>query len=320
VDRQRRDGAVGRGRDAELWAGHDVAGREDVAHRGVVRVVDLDVPVLVAHAPELRAEVVGRVLPDGVEDLLAPERRAVLELQRPERALAQRDPDDRIGAHLDVERGQLGLDVGLRPERLAVGADDDLARPGGQVERHPHGLASLPEDHGLLVARIVAVAVGADVRAVAVDLLEPRDPRPDVLEPDPEQNPPRDQRLRGLAGLVVLGAARRAGSGAVLLGLGDRHRIELEHEPLVVLAPRPHHEAVEQRHAVALRLLAPGAPQLGRPDSRQPEVAVDAPSLPIAGIARIDEHDVVQIAAEPDGGREPGGTAADDGDVVDVRC
>jgi hypothetical protein len=144
VDRQRRDGAVGRGRDAELWAGHDVAGREDVAHRGVVGVVDLDVPVLVAHAPELRAEVVGRVLPDGVEDLLAPERRAVLELQRAERALAQRDPDDRIGAHLDVERGQLGLDVGLRPERLAVGADDDLARPGGQVERHPHGLASLP--------------------------------------------------------------------------------------------------------------------------------------------------------------------------------
>ena len=71
VNGQRRDRAARGGADAELGAGADVAGGEDVVDRRVVRVVDHDVAVLTAVAAELRAEVVGRVLADGEEDLLA---------------------------------------------------------------------------------------------------------------------------------------------------------------------------------------------------------------------------------------------------------
>ena len=69
----------------------------------------------------------------------------------------------------------------LKPGGVVVsvaGPPDDAAPPGADDDR-------------LLPARLVAIAVGADVRAVAVDLAQPRDARPHVLEPDAEQQPAR---------------------------------------------------------------------------------------------------------------------------------
>src|SRR5690606_31548228 len=82
VDRQRRHGAVGGGTDGELWTGRDVAGGKDVENRGVAGMVDDDVPLGVAVAAELHAQVVGGVLGEGEEDLLAAQWRATVELQR----------------------------------------------------------------------------------------------------------------------------------------------------------------------------------------------------------------------------------------------
>ena len=54
--------------------------------------------------------------------------------------------------HRDIERVEL-LAVLRQVEirRLAIGADDDLARPGGEVERHAHRLPALSDDHDFLV-------------------------------------------------------------------------------------------------------------------------------------------------------------------------
>ena len=59
----------------------------------------------------------------------------------------------------------------------------------------PDGAAAAADDDDLLSARVVAVAIGTDVRVLPESVLEARDVRPDVADADGEQEPPCAQRL-----------------------------------------------------------------------------------------------------------------------------
>jgi hypothetical protein len=75
-------------------------------------------------------------------------------------------------------------------------------------------------------------------------------------------------------------------------------------------------EAVDEVDAVAPRLVAPGAAQLGRADPGRPRKPLMPRVSQLRGSPESISGDAVQVAAEPDRGRQPGGAAADDGDVV----
>jgi hypothetical protein len=90
---------------------------------------------------------------------------------------------------------------------------------------------------------------------------------------------------------------------------------ERELEGVVVeLRDRVAHR-VDQLDAVSARLVAPETPQLGGTNAGMPQEPVNAPCLPVPGIAGVDEQHPVQITREPDAGGKAGGPPTDDGDV-----
>src|SRR6185437_15800795 len=134
----------------------------------------------------------------------------------------------------------------------------------------------------------VAVAVGADVRIGAVDVLEPRDVRPHVANPDREQQPPRHHTLAPF---------------------------ERQAELLVGAAFRAQYDRVDQLDAERAADFPSARAKLGRPHALEPEIAVNAAGFPVAWIAAVDERDAVEIARRPDRSAQPGGTTAHDADV-----
>ena len=197
---------------------------------------------------------------------------------------------DRRFEHGNVQRVELlavfrPIEVGGR----ATGADDDVARPGGEIEGDADGFSSLADDDDLFANALVAVAVGADVRVRAVDLLKPRNIRPHVAQPDGEQEPPR-------ADLAAAG--------------------ENELELFLPAAGGQLADRVDQLHAVFARFVASQPAQLRGLDAGMAEKTVDTACFPVARIARVDEYDAMQVAREPDAGGKPRGSASDDGDVV----
>src|SRR5207249_11785444 len=152
-----------------------------------------DVAARIALAPELRAEIVGGVLADCEEDALGVQLHSALELETVDATVLLSHASHLRGYHWDVERVESTtiLRLVVDPRWLTVRADDDVARPRHEIQRHPDSLASCADHDGSLAPRLVAVAVGADVRGLTVDSLEPRNGRPHVLEPDREQEPRR---------------------------------------------------------------------------------------------------------------------------------
>lgn len=287
MDGHRGDSPPGGGDDRDVRAGRDVARGEDVRDRGMLGVVHDDHPVLIALAAELDAEVVGRVVADGEEEALAVQVHAALELELADLAPARGESRDALHEHGDVERVELrevgGVDLG----RLAIRADDEIPRPGSEGERQSRRLPAGRDDDRLAAARLVAVAVRAVVRGLAVAALEPGNVGPDVLDPDGDEE---------------------------ALRLDHAPALEDETEVLVAHLRGGLHAAVHQLRAEAPGLVPPALAQLGWRDVGEAEVPMDAARLPVARVARIDDHHRVQVAAEPDGraeaGRPPPTTAA----------
>lgn len=100
------------------------------------------------------------------------------------------------------------------------------------------------------------------------------------------------------------------------------HVLETRHVGPDVLQPDGEQQATRVDLAAVVedelkvRLVAALAAQLRRFDARQPEKTVDATRLPIARIARVDEHDAVEIAREPDARGQSRRSSADDGRIV----
>jgi hypothetical protein len=217
VDGEGGDGAVGGRGDAELRAGTRSPAAKTL--RTVVWYASSTVtwPSASRSQPSCAARSSAGVLPDRVVDLLAAERGAVGEAQRAERALAQRQVGDRRLDERHVVLLELAAQVVVEVGRLAVRADDDVLRPGEEVERHPHRLAARAEDDGLLVARAVAVAVGADVARSPYTCSSPSTRGHTSLSPMARRRPARDEGARALARHVVVGRARPPGPEASTL-------------------------------------------------------------------------------------------------------
>ena len=100
------------------------------------------------------------------------------------------DAQNRLGEHRNVQCVELLAVLGkIEGLRLAICADDDVAAPRREVECHPHCLPATADDHDLLSPRLVAVAVGADVRARAEGVRQSGNVRPDVADADSEEEP-----------------------------------------------------------------------------------------------------------------------------------
>ena len=78
---------------------------------------------------------------------------------------------------------------------MAVGGDRDVIAPRRERQRHAQRATSVADHHDAYAARIVAVAVGTDVRVRAVHLLQTRDVGPDVNQADRPQQTSRLQRI-----------------------------------------------------------------------------------------------------------------------------
>src|SRR6185312_7603033 len=98
---------------------------------------------------------------------------------------------DRLIENRDVQRLELVEEVLVHIRRRAVGTDDQLFGPRRQGERHPDRLSPFPDYYRVLVARLVAVAVGADVNRFAEAVSQTGNRRPDILDADRQQNPSR---------------------------------------------------------------------------------------------------------------------------------
>jgi hypothetical protein len=248
------------------------------------------VTAAVARASQLRAEVVGRVLRDGEEELVDVEPRSIRQLETLDCVAAIPDARNRVGENADVVRVELvavlrRIDVGW----AAVGADDDVARPRREVQRHRHGL-SAGTDHGdPFAARIEAVAIRAHVRVGAVNVLQTGNVGPHVAQSDREQEP-------------VGGEAPAP--------------FHAHDEAIVVPVVGAEDQAVAQRDSELAAGLPPAPAQIGGAHTRQPEIAVDAERLPVARVAAVDDHHGVEIARQPDRRAQPGGSSADDRYVV----
>src|SRR5262245_15092667 len=111
------------------------------------------------------------------------------------------DAADRELDHRDVQRVELvAVLLKIEVRRLAVRADDDVARPGSEVERHRDRLSSRADDDDFLVDALAAVAVGADGRRVAVHAVEAWYVGPDVLQADREEQTARANHVATLEG------------------------------------------------------------------------------------------------------------------------
>ena len=201
--------------------------------------------------------------------------------------------DDRRLEHRDVECVELlavliEIEVGGR----AVGADDDVASPRGEVERESYGFASLSDHDDFLSDALVTVAVGADVRARAIHTFESGNVGPHVLESDGKQQPSR-------VDLPTI--------------------TEDEIEVLLVVAGDAFTHSVHEFDAELSCLVASHAAQLRGTNARMAKKAIDTARLPVAWVAGVDEDDAMEVAGEPHARAESSGTSADDGDVV-PRC
>ena len=141
---------------------------------------------------------------------------------------------DRIGEHGDVERVELVavlLFVELRG--TPVRADDDVARPRREVERHADRSAPVADHDDLLALTVEAVAVGADVRVRAVDVLDAGHVGPHVAQSDRQQQP-----VRRDASAALQAEQKRV----VVLQLGAQHDgvAHVNSEPSDTRAVRAH--------------------------------------------------------------------------------
>jgi hypothetical protein len=91
---------------------------------------------------------------------------------------------------------------------------------------------------------------------------------------------------------------------------------ELDPEAPVLRAGHAAHAPVEDLAAVAADLLTAGGGQLGRRGPLATEVAVHVGGGGVAWLAGVDDDHRPALAAQLEGGREPGGRSADDGDVA----
>ena len=127
----------------------------------------------------------------------------------------------------------------------------------------PTAFASRTDDDRLLVARLVAVAIGTDVNGLAITALESGDVGPDILDPDREQN---------------------------ALGLDDGSVAKSDREELAGLVDRLVDDSAHVLHAELRAFLPAEGAQLGRANAEMAEVAVDGARFPVTRIAGIHHH------------------------------
>ena len=81
MDRQRRDRAIRRLRRLRAAVRHDVPAAKQLRTEVWYASSTMTWPPASRSQPELRSEIVGRILPDGEEDLVTVERQAALEVE-----------------------------------------------------------------------------------------------------------------------------------------------------------------------------------------------------------------------------------------------
>src|SRR6266576_5484366 len=90
----------------ELYARRDVPRRVHVLHRRVITIVDDQPPELIALAPELRTEIVGRELSDRKVETLTIERHPTFQLDAPNLPVLRQNACDRLVENWNVQRLQ----------------------------------------------------------------------------------------------------------------------------------------------------------------------------------------------------------------------
>src|SRR6266550_6510142 len=176
------------GDDRQLRTGRNVARRIDVLHRRVISVVDDQAAQLITLASKLRTEVVGGVLADREVEALAVESHSSFQLDSRDFAILRDNRLDRCFQYGYVQRLELVEQSLAHIRLLAVRADNDLPGPRRERERHSHSLPPSADDDGLLVPRLVTIAVRAHVNGLAVTALEPWNVGPEILDADCEEN------------------------------------------------------------------------------------------------------------------------------------
>src|SRR5207247_1297760 len=92
--------------------------------------------------------------------------------------------------------------------------------------------------------------------------------------------------------------------------------LQAEREQITVPVCRRIHAVVDELDSILLALRASVSSQLRWLDAALAKESVDAAGFPVAWVAGVDEHNLMEIPREPECAGEPGGSAADDGDVV----
>ena len=140
------------------------------------------------------------------------------------------------------------------------------------------------------------------MRSASVHLSEPANLRPLVTQAKGEQQTLCTERTRFWPRRVVRRRSRRSRPTNVLASLRLTHWIEVDIESA---AARSHanDESVDQLNPILSTFITRLAAQLGRSDPGVAWESVDAASLPIAGVAGVDDDDPMEISPEPQPGR-----------------
>jgi len=144
-----------------------------------------------------------------------------------------------------------------------VRADHDLAGPRCERERHSDRFAAFADHDCFLVARLIAVAIRANVDGLAIAALESGDVRPDIPDPDREQN------------------AVRLHQGSIA---------KPDREELAGLVDRLVYDSANVLDAVLGAFLPADGAQLRGADAGMAEVSVDGARFPVTRITRIHHH------------------------------
>src|SRR5688500_5197304 len=150
--------------------------------------------------------------------------------------------------------------------RLAVGAYDDMLSPRRQVERHADSFSARADDNGFAIPRLVPVAVGAYVRSLPIAVGQSGNIRPEIFYSNREKQSPCCESATFL---------------------------EREIEALRVEVLNRDDSIVQQRCAELLGVCTALAAEIRRPDTLGAKDSVDAASLPVTRIARIDQDHIV---------------------------
>ncbi len=144
---------------------------------------------------------------------------------------------------------------------------------------------------------------------VAVARLQPGDVGPHILDPERQQQTP--------CGDLV---GRRNGACLELARSGFLHdqRMYLEMELLLADPGDPLHVCIYQFGSESAGLVPAARAKIEGQDIGKSEIPVDSARFPIAWIARVEEHDAVTEAPQPDGSTQSRRSAADDRRIVDV--